>query len=583
MSFIFVSRDKILGEPSSFYFSYVDFLNNQASDADKRHFYLSLGSGMDDWWEETSPLVRQIYEKLLLDLTDWLHKHFFLNISEREVNILFGNLAHLFAKRVARAVAQASKFTDNYLATHSAEINDLDIKFDIPLSTSEALRQISSSEFGSAVERIALSHSLGKTREVNFELISREMPRVSREKKFTASKRVKESLYVCLQRLWAPLARTARYLVDGTYLGRLNTFLLAFRLRSFLPLSEFKKSPNLSELEPQRSAQIRSTEPLPQIILKLFITLLPVSLLEGAAMTRENARRIGYPQKASLAFTSNSYSSNDEFKLTVADSITRGMKYVVGQHGGDFGTSRITEICPEIEFSDHYLSWGWGSAEGNVISFGQIKPKTRADIPVNLSGVVLFLRAPYTNYVDFDMTYFNSHYYKKVEALLEELEELQIPTVLRFQTGVSEGLRENFASVMKQMRYVKMARNRPSLGKLIETGRLVVFTYDSTGMLELASSGLPFFLFAPDGIDLIRPKFTRNYERLRTAKLLSEQPIEAAQFLQELINDNGKLNSERITTAITHFSEGIVYYPTKKIRKLARLLSDLSPSQLRHE
>lgn len=576
MSLRFEGTNRFSYEGKTYYFSYDDFLTKRASNADSSHIYLGLGTSMGEWYDETSKFVEQFYRKLLPDLTDWLRQSFFPDVSGRQVEILFGNLAHLYAKRMARAFAQSSKFSEKIQRPISTEMGEVHLRFAIPQTTTEAIRFMSSKNFGSIIEQICLAHWLETPSVFNLAITWSANSELNQTVPRSPVARLKEDAYSLFQRMLSPLAQSSPYLLDSTYLGRFDTIRLSLRLSSIPLLTELRTPPIWQHSEHRRDIQIQSTDAWRHVVLQLFSAVLPLSLLEEARATRENASRMGYSNRAKLAFTSNSYSSNDEFKLTVAESITSGTKYVVGQHGGDFGTSKITKICPEMEFSDAYLSWGWSASDPKVISFGQIKPRITAKSSPSFTGVVLFMRAPYTNYVDFDMAYFNEQYYSKTLSMLKQLGKLNVCTEIRFQTGVDAALRMRFDLATREMPTVKIATTRPSMAKLIDSGRLPVFTYDSTGMLELASSGLPFHLFAPDGLDLIRTRYRVNYEILEQANVLTEEPKACAEMIYRMTCDNSQQLLGEITTAVKNFGAGIVFYPDRKIPRLARLLRSLT-------
>jgi hypothetical protein len=124
------------------------------------------------------------------------------------------------------------------------------------------------------------------------------------------------------------------------------------------------------------------------------------------------------------------------------------------------------------------------------------------------------------------------------------------------------------------MEFVEISRTKPSIKKLMSSGSAIVFSYDSTGMLEMGSSGLPFFCFAPDGIELVREEFLVNYGALERAGLLCRNPEKSARLISEWITAAPSLRASQLKE-IASFTRGIVYYPRNKIWTLMKLLRGL--------
>jgi hypothetical protein len=86
-------------------------------------------------------------------------------------------------------------------------------------------------------------------------------------------------------------------------------------------------------------------------------------------------------------------------------------------------------------------------------------------------------------------------------------------------------------------------------------------------MLELGTAKIPFFSFLPDGLDLIKPQFQKNYLQLKGAGLLSEDAAEAALLIARWVKWPST-QREKNSEAISRFTEGVAFYPRHKLRKL---------------
>jgi len=89
----------------------------------------------------------------------------------------------------------------------------------------------------------------------------------------------------------------------------------------------------------------------------------------------------------------------------------------------------------------------------------------------------------------------------------------------------------------------------------------------------MGTAGIPFFLFAPDGLGLVRQEYRANYESLRSAGLLSEEPAQAAQLIHTWISASREERKAQ-REAIQNFTKGIAHSPKNKLRSLRQILKN---------
>lgn len=110
----------------------------------------------------------------------------------------------------------------------------------------------------------------------------------------------------------------------------------------------------------------------------------------------------------------------------------------------------------------------------------------------------------------------------------------------------------------------------------MKRGYLPVFTYDSTGMLELASEGNIFFAFLPEGTGHLKRKFSSIYTRLRKANLMAETADGATEKISNLIDNP---NAESVLLGIRGFADGIAFRNPRLITDLAHCLVSDPPGR----
>ena len=81
--------------------------------------------------------------------------------------------------------------------------------------------------------------------------------------------------------------------------------------------------------------------------------------MEGFPEVEKKIQKTGLPKKPELIFTSNCFDTDEIFKIWVANCVSNGSRYFVGQHGANYGTSRYMNPSVEEQTSDKFLTWGW--------------------------------------------------------------------------------------------------------------------------------------------------------------------------------------------------------------------------------
>ena len=569
----FLAKNGPTGIESKYFFSRQDFDNSArgAKAGDRQHFYLSLGENLADWHNATADLTSQIYPQLLESFREIFATCGSGVISYRQAEVLVGSLAKSMSQRIARATQQVKLLGDSHYMNGSP-IEEFDLlNVATPESTDASYALLASEEIGSLIETLAVRRHFELPSGVRLTAKSSHAHLESDEKKDRKS--VVTQVYLTLQKHLSARSSNNSVSIVASYLGRGREIFLSLFLGQTPSLLEVRPPLELGHYFSARRTALLESESIKATALFLMKILAPSSLAEGYSATLKRAYSLGFAKSPSVIFTSNSFDTDDEFKVHLAEALPSAA-YVVGQHGNNSGISKITEICPEQNASDLFLSWGWGGEADGIHAFGQIKPALKGKYPSNVKGVTLFLRDEYDFFFFADMYELNNRYFRNIEDLCASLNDRQITTHLRLHTSTSSSTRNFLEKAVKKMPSVKISGDRPSVSKLLASGMGIVFGYDSTGMLEMGTAGIPFFLFAPDGLGLVREEFQTNYDSLRSAGLLSEDPAQAAQLIHTWISASREERKAQ-REAIQDFTKGIAHSPKKKLRELRRILKDV--------
>ena len=92
----------------------------------------------------------------------------------------------------------------------------------------------------------------------------------------------------------------------------------------------------------------------------MIVQQIPTTFLEGYPDLMVQIQGLNWPKNPKVILTSNSHISNDVFKAWAGDKIDKGSSLVIGQHGGHYGTGRLSSNEEhEIAISSVFFSWGW--------------------------------------------------------------------------------------------------------------------------------------------------------------------------------------------------------------------------------
>jgi len=570
LSGAFIATDTSSGVSSKFFFSHrnfeASFLEVGTEGLPKSH--LSLGASMADWHNKTADLTQSIYLNLIEDSREVFSAGTTNLTSYRTVELLVGNLALLISRRLARSTEQIGILENGYHLDASTRGGIEVMNLEPPWSTEDSYKLLNSKKISDLIDDLSVCRHFG--------LSNQTLVRTRFADSFLGLRRIQKSnswlngSYLKTQKLFARGSSKNSVFISASYLGRFKEVLLSALLKQTPSLLEIRPPTKLGSHFSARQTLLLKADSTKAIAFFLMKVLAPWSLREGYGSTLERAYSLGFPKNPAVIFTSNSFDTDDEFKVHLAKALPSA-SYVVGQHGNNYGISKTTEICPELNASDIFLSWGWVGDEQRIYPFGQIKPALRVRRPNKMRGVTLFLRDELDFFFSADMHELNKRYFRNIEDLCASLNDLQVTTHLRLHTSTSSSTKNFLEKAVEKMPFVAISGDRPSMRKLLTSGMGIVFGYDSTGMLEMGTAGIPFFLFAPDGLGLVRQEYRANYDSLRSAGLLSEDPAQAAQLISEWITAPKKTRSMH-AESLRLFTEGIAHYPKNKIWKLRRIL-----------
>lgn len=271
---------------------------------------------------------------------------------------------------------------------------------------------------------------------------------------------------------------------------------------------------------------------------------LPTLYLEGYAALR---RRVlsGWRRPPKLLMTAVGWYFNEYFKLLAAESVGRGGRLVICQHGGAYGMFEPLETeRHERAVADEYWTWGWKDERGGAALKPLPMPRLsslRRHPPASGGDLLLVCnsmpRYPYSYY------FANVPVWHRFERHLEERRRFveRLPQALRQRLRVRLA-KDDFGWGQRR----RLEARCPGLGfdeenipwpKRLESIRLAVIDQPQSTYLESLAADVPTVLFWTPELWNMRAEALPAFELLRRAGILYNDPESAAEQVASVWGD----------------------------------------------
>lgn len=272
---------------------------------------------------------------------------------------------------------------------------------------------------------------------------------------------------------------------------------------------------------------------------ELLFEIIPLCYLEGYQQLLSESERLPWPKYPKFIFTSNNFGTDELFKIWVAERVQRGVRYIVGQHGNNYGTHRYMNPTIEEETSDAFITWGWkGKLTQHTPGFN-LKVNKNTNLKSNKQGGLLLVQVWAGHRIT---TWDNSEQY------LQYIEEQYI-----FVRELSESVKSRL-TVRLHHDSAKLDWNErdrwsqfdpnvyidpgfDSIKDRISKARLVVHSYDSTGLLETLALNIPTIAFWQNGLTHLRDEVKDDFQKLIEANIVHLSPESAATTINAIWDD----------------------------------------------
>jgi putative transferase (TIGR04331 family) len=316
---------------------------------------------------------------------------------------------------------------------------------------------------------------------------------------------------------------------------------------------------------------------LEHIISNLIFESMPVCYIEGYLELNSASNKFHWPKQPKFILTSNNFDTDEIFKIWTAEKIEEGVKYYVGQHGNNYGTSRY--MYPSIEelTSDKFLTWGWSDGLPQHEPVFNFKTVNKNQKKYNSKGGLLLIEAClnqrfniWDDYFEFG-SYFNNQ--------IEFVKELGLTPKQKLVIRLHAAFR--YFSWFEDLRWhdfdpeLKIDTGESDIHKLLEDSRLVVHSYDSTGILETLSLNIPTLAFWENGLDHLRESAMPYYQLLVDAGIIHFSAASVAHKVNEIWGDvDAWWTQEVVQDARSKFCNRYARTNNNPMRSIKKILID---------
>ena len=283
----------------------------------------------------------------------------------------------------------------------------------------------------------------------------------------------------------------------------------------------------------------KSGNNLEDILTKMVFELLPVCYLEGFSSLNKLVTQQRWPKNPKFIYTANNFDTDEVFKLWAARKIESGTKYITGQHGNNYGTCKYDYFSIEEVTADKFLTWGWTDGLPQHTPAFIFKTAARKAKHYKSQGGLLLIELCLAHRITtWDNTAEFVSYFEDQQRLVSELAStpkqhltIRLHAEFQYKKWNEEARWQAFDPSLR------IDAGGVAIRALIAQSRLVVHSYDSTGILETLSQNIPTLAFWQNGFDHLRESAKPYYQLLVDAGIVHLSPESVAQKVNEVWDD----------------------------------------------
>lgn len=392
--------------------------------------------------------------------------------------------------------------------------------------------------------------------------------------------------YYYIKKMYSKFFSEDKYLISETYIGKWDEILLNLKLGNFpltiLPTTDFFSSPDITQRN-KILINIAAKNRFEDFVLNFIPKLIPCSFLENFNKINDVISKSDLPKSPKVIFTSHMINNKTIPSFYVAQKKQEGTRLIHGQHGGGYGQCQFHWYEKfEREISEKYLSWGSNDLhDDKLVSFGILKPiKDLENIKKNFNEKkkLLIVIRPKERYFSTALDSkirgpqildYHLNCIKILDRLSTNIKTENVIVRLHEKTyGWNEKnlWKDKFPNVLIDDGF-------NSINKSISKSKLIIYTYNGTGYLELMAANYPVLLLWSNKDNPLNSQTEIFFKELKEAKIFHENNESISKHINQVWNNVGNWwNDERVQDIRKKFCIKYARQNKNKIKELKDII-----------
>ncbi len=487
--------------------------------------------------------AREIEKKIIPKLSNILNNTHNLNFSERYWKILFHPWLRRYVETMINRINNIIFCFDNYNVSGSTFFND-DYNF-TPKDSYEAILKYDDDVWNN----ILYKKIIEKLNILNFDKNIIDYKYQSTFKKKFSLKKFLFFLLLDLFNFFTKLFNKNSGVYFDPYLSLKDKINLYFHLRQLPYLwnstrdLNFKQKYN-NELRVslrKKIIQVKYTDKIEEIIFDMIFELIPMSFIESYQYINNISNKLSLPNKPKFIATSNAFDFDELFKFWASFKIEKqNVKYIILQHGNNYGTHRYINPSVEELNADKFITWGWTVSNNNKYIKGFLNKTKNLNLKKksNPSKFVLITEDIHHRYWTYDSHFEYAQKYQSIKKFIENFPvTIKNNLLLRMHIGDKRSNYNMHDRLIKSFPNLNIEFSKNNYLSTISNSKIVIFNYDCTGILELLALNFPFIAFLHNKTDHLRDSAKPFYNLLEKEGIIHYN-VESAIFKINEIYEN---------------------------------------------
>jgi putative transferase (TIGR04331 family) len=507
-----------------------------------------------------------------------LNRYHGTKLSDRHWRILLGHWMSRYVSAIYYRYKLVSTVLERFKIDYSIKITGSPSLF--PAGTGDFIRQCDDDYWNHFVF-VDLLKDHGFDSFINVESVDQNKIPTTKET-YKTGIRLKWIAKRVLQKFSSSLCRNNQYFLTATYLPWKYEVLLNIALGQ-LPCrweaGDAFYSNNVDTKFRARTVPYKYGGGPEGYISKRVFMYLPKIFLEDFNQNWTQIGKLGFPKRPKVIFASNNFDTNELMKMYIVKNISESdSKYIVGQHGANYGSTVQFKYDPEYTEPDAFISWGWSLRSRDIVGFNFRTVGRVNSYKSGSQAKILLVGFPLNhNMYCWDIFQYQIKYHDDQIKFLESLTQKRFESLeIRLHGNHKHSVwcdKQRFEDHFKSIRF---AKDGGCILSLYQQCRLVVHSYDSTGILECLSMNVPMIAFWSQEAFKFDDDLAGAYKGLYEAGIVYVDPIKAAEFVNSHYDKISEWwNSRIVRKARMEFCDQFSRSDSNPIIKLSNILSKI--------